>query len=542
MRKFTLVFIASALIFTSLFFINACRKTEQKASDTENESAFALRQKFFVIQPGTHPAVTAIAENIKRQDKQNDFVPGLSGRAGFPLWQKARMFTGENNGNTLAKTGSELDFGGLIVIPFIKEEQNVTNALLFARVEEEDTVFMLLYASQYVDYGFVNDDPTQATAKNIFHLFSLFDNDIFGYTQFIVKDRRILTGNSADTTGEVMVTLTDEEEPGAENLTISFSYCNTYEICELCGFKGGQQNEGQKSSSMAECRCGSYFQTFCTTFYYITFEPGDGGEGGGGGGGGVYNGGGGGGSNGSGNNPPWYDENPCTGAGSENNPVPCLGNGNDGWGPVKEIDQSVADEQEENLSDDDPELIWWDANTSDPNTDYYTQTKPTFDNMNTNYPKNSAGTDDMPVSDVCTLIGGEVLTKYNNGDIRNACALRVSRGLNYSGVDIPNITGQTWQGSDGKNYFYYAQHLYNWMTKTFGDPDIHLTETDGAPNGTKFKDKLLGIQNRGIYIMKPKSQAAFGASGHATLWGGLDCVGGHNYFAAASDVYIWKLN
>lgn len=80
------------------------------------------------------------------------------------------------------------------------------------------------------------------------------------------------------------------------------------------------------------------------------------------------------------------------------------------------------------------------------------------------------------------------------------------------------------------------------MTKAFGQPDIHLTEGDGAPNGTNFKNKLIGIQNRGIYIMRPKSQATFGASGHATLWGGLDCIGGHNYFAAASDVYVWKLN
>lgn len=42
--------------------------------------------------------------------------------------------------------------------------------------------------------------------------------------------------------------------------------------------------------------------------------------------------------------------------------------------------------------------------------------------------------------------------------------------------------------------------------------------------------------------MKPKSYTIFQATGHATLWGGLDCIGGHNYFAAASDIYIWKLN
>jgi hypothetical protein len=57
----------------------------------------------------------------------------------------------------------------------------------------------------------------------------------------------------------------------------------------------------------------------------------------------------------------------------------------------------------------------------------------------------------------------------------------------------------------------------------------------------KYYDYLKGIQNRSTYVMKPKSAESFGAKGHATLWAGLDCIGGKNYFGAASDVYIWKL-
>jgi hypothetical protein len=199
--------------------------------------------------------------------------------------------------------------------------------------------------------------------------------------------------------------------------------------------------------------------------------------------------------------------------------------------------QYTTNEQEPGITDADPNLIWWDENISDPNTAYIQQPKPKWDNVYQNYLKNAAN-DDMPVHDVCVLIGGEVLSQHNAGNANNGCALRTSRALNYSGINIPKIQGQTWQGADGKNYFYRAEHLYNWMTKTFGQPDIHLTAADGAPNGTKFKDKLVG---RGIYIMKPISAQSFGASGHATLWAGLDCVGGHNYFAAASDVYLWRL-
>jgi len=203
--------------------------------------------------------------------------------------------------------------------------------------------------------------------------------------------------------------------------------------------------------------------------------------------------------------------------------------------------QTVTNEIDPNITDNDPSLIWWNTTTNDPNTVYIQQAKPTWQNVYDNYPKTTSPSDDLPAHDVCVLIGGEVLAQHNAGNANNACALRVSRALNYSGVSIPNITGQTWQGADNKNYFYYAEHLYNWMVKTFGQPDIHLTAANGAPNGTKFPDQLIGLQNRGIYIMKPISRSSFGASGHATLWAGLDCIGKHNFFASASDVYIWKL-
>ncbi|NCI50891.1 hypothetical protein GWC95_13210 [Sediminibacterium roseum] len=214
-----------------------------------------------------------------------------------------------------------------------------------------------------------------------------------------------------------------------------------------------------------------------------------------------------------------------------------------GWAPTTlpyQPPQGVADEQEANASDNDPENAWWDDNTFDPNTVYQPQAKPNWTAVFNAYPKDANG-NDMPVAGVCALIGGQVETMFNQGNISNACALRVSRALNYAGIIIPAIPGQTRTGSDSKNYFLLASHLKNWLVKTFGPPDIHKTSADGAPNGTNFQNQLIGTQNRGIYIMKPTSATNFGASGHATLWGGMDCIGQHNYFAAASDVFIWKL-
>jgi hypothetical protein len=147
------------------------------------------------------------------------------------------------------------------------------------------------------------------------------------------------------------------------------------------------------------------------------------------------------------------------------------------------------------------------------------QTKPSWDNVFKNYPKNSSG-GDLDVSNVCALIGGEL----SNSGITNACAIRVSRALNYSGITIPEIVGQTKKGGDGKNYFLYASHLKNWLSKVLGPPDIHKKVSEIGIDPSKYYDHLIGIQNRGIYIMKPKSAESFGATGHATLWGGLDWI------------------
>lgn len=204
--------------------------------------------------------------------------------------------------------------------------------------------------------------------------------------------------------------------------------------------------------------------------------------------------------------------------------------------PSSSLGIITSDEKEFGASDYSPQNIWWDDDMFVQNLDYKKELKPSWDIVYKNYPKNSSG-GDMEVKDVCSLIGGEL----NNSGITNACAIRVSLALNYSGISIPEITGQTKKGSDGKNYFLYASHLKNWLNKVFGAPDIHITAAQIGLDANKYYDYLIGIQNRGIYVMKPKSSESFGATGQATLWAGLDCIGGKNYFGAASDVYIWKL-
>jgi hypothetical protein len=144
---------------------------------------------------------------------------------------------------------------------------------------------------------------------------------------------------------------------------------------------------------------------------------------------------------------------------------------------------------------------------------------------------------------IYTAVGGSVLSKYNQG-ARNTCALRVSRGLNYSGITIPNIPGITVKGADNKNYFLVAKNLLSWMKSTFGTPtgNNHLIGSQGGENGENFPNLLNGKQ--GIYIMIPNDSSAsgFDASGHADLFFS-DCDGGCYYAASGgvSEIFIWIL-
>lgn len=177
---------------------------------------------------------------------------------------------------------------------------------------------------------------------------------------------------------------------------------------------------------------------------------------------------------------------------------------------------------------------FWD----DPNLVFQTQSLPSFQDFSAAYPNVAA-------EDVYNLIGGEILANHiaDHDNYKNACALRVSRALNYSGVTIPSytnpVTGKhvTQTGNDGKNYFLSAKELNAWMKKTFGAPTYHFTKAQGGPNGTNFPGLLANI--KGIYSMI--SSSAHWGSGHADLINNADCDIGCHFDAPVSYIDVWVL-
>lgn len=69
--------------------INACRKIDSRVSKPKDESS--IRKQFFTVKPGTDPIVVAIAANIRRQDAKRDFIPKITQKAGYAIWNKATI-------------------------------------------------------------------------------------------------------------------------------------------------------------------------------------------------------------------------------------------------------------------------------------------------------------------------------------------------------------------------------------------------------------------------------------------------------------------
>ncbi len=206
--------------------------------------------------------------------------------------------------------------------------------------------------------------------------------------------------------------------------------------------------------------------------------------------------------------------------------------------------------------DSDFDEAFWDnsANT------FLPQTLPTWSDFEAAYPKTNA--QNMAASDVFDLVGGTIKAlrdgvlndsdPSNDHQYDNACALRTSRALNYCGIVIPYISGQTFKGDDDKYYFLGAANLNRWMRKTFGcaNPNTtigeyynvnasHFTTAQIGQNGENLPGLLIG--KKGIYTIVTKSTWA---SGHCDmLYDDATCMGDCHFDAPTTIYYcdVWDL-
>ncbi len=90
----------------------------------------------------------------------------------------------------------------------------------------------------------------------------------------------------------------------------------------------------------------------------------------------------------------------------------------------------------------------------------------------------------VDVAQVGELIGGNVGVNIDMGvrepmkGFTNACAIRMSYVINYSGIRITRGVWKTVSGADKKWYIYRVKDLLIYLHEKFGKPDLTVRNPD----------------------------------------------------------------
>ncbi|USE84081.1 type VI secretion system amidase effector protein Tae4 [Acinetobacter tibetensis] len=161
--------------------------------------------------------------------------------------------------------------------------------------------------------------------------------------------------------------------------------------------------------------------------------------------------------------------------------------------------------------------------------------RPLFYELWKNYPIK------MAAPDVYQTVGGQAFALYqeNPTGYANACALRLSKALNYGGMPIKQTTkGYKVKGKDNKPYLLRVKEMISFVENNLGKADITLRPKNNEDVSSQLSNK------KGIIIFKVSGWGD--ATGHVTLWNGNDC-GDSCYFVhhqqgvTTTEVLFWNL-
>ena len=157
--------------------------------------------------------------------------------------------------------------------------------------------------------------------------------------------------------------------------------------------------------------------------------------------------------------------------------------------------------------------------------------KPTWSKFWAEYPDYITYPDSAAVK---KQIGGEVDAAW----VVNTCAVRMSRGLNGSGVVVPaKFAGLvTLKGGDGKRYAIRVAEVRTWFPSALGAPDFDLKKKAGVAFDQATLSAFKGIVAFDISFND--------ATGHLDAWDGSGFS--HeaktvDYWGRATRITLWKL-
>jgi hypothetical protein len=193
-----------AIVVLTVFILTAgliaCRKTDQETGK-QNPVAIPPVKNFFFVSPVSENLIHSIAQNIYRQNEEHAFTDDLIKRIGYPAWDHSMTVEGPGGTGTTQHKQNSLpanDQRAIVYIPFVKESERQTKAVLMVVIDKGDTTFNLLYPHQYIQFGFQKNLDTDWDAQTLFSLFAGFEHGLFGTTRYFVRDGRIFGRRKKD--------------------------------------------------------------------------------------------------------------------------------------------------------------------------------------------------------------------------------------------------------------------------------------------------------------------------------------------------------
>ena len=188
--------------------------------------------------------------------QKTGFINELAITAGYPVWEKSTLKLIKVSTSTTTSNSLLQDYEGAdtcILIPMVLEDGVYVNAFISAVIINDSVTMRLYYKNDYKAYPFRATQPTTSvtTAEEFATQMMLFDEAVFGYTAFQLKDKRLFhTGTNYSDTAGVKVEIAINSNPptgGGNNLIycseteIFISYCTTplasqcIPRCDGCG-------------------------------------------------------------------------------------------------------------------------------------------------------------------------------------------------------------------------------------------------------------------------------------------------------------------
>ena len=565
----------------------ACRKKDFSVEPEKKAPDISI-EKFFAVTPATPKEVQGVMHDLKKNKKFINDLSAFVAKNGIPVWDKTKFITRSKPNVSASSKGTSLSVGttekGFYLIPLQSTTCPDIKSYVACKQDADSLYAYSLYNKDSVSHLTPTSDSAKRNLLNTLAVFGYFEKSVNNIDSVSVNGA--LKGNikganvefkasgRASTGGKINIhttgfhsvlesaiylcdiSITIDITYYFEEYTTSWSYAPQYEFIAMdvtitvdifCvdlggggggsgGGSGGFGGPGDVSNPYSPDYDPSspYYNPYAdptnwnydpsrdpnSPYYNPANDP---------------------------NNWAIYPTGYPSGPNFNPNLFPFWNGGGGGTGAPPRttsvtIDETDAEPEDPgNLAD----SIYIDDNWIDNNLSYPPQSRPTWANVFNNYPKVNNVTE-LDAHSVYAQIGGPLGANAaaSPRQYANACAARVSLALNKAGINIPDIPGQTQKGADGKNYFIKAKHLYSFLRKTFGPPDAKYEITDPNTSISKFQNDIL--LKKGIYIMIPvdDTPTGFNATGHASLWLGIDCMSNHNYMYGKGGVkrlVFWEL-